>query len=426
MKLVYTNLALQIYTLLDIKPNNYTVLGNTLTSMTKNDAFFNTSYEKINETFMYYGVIIFNNIILLHDNSMIDTILSRKSELEEMMNFLNNYTSNVDFDSMLFNQSVDNMKKIYEFLHIDFKININTMNYYNKYGNLLEQVKKSYSTDPQVAYDIINTLENINVDMSEVSIFINNNLEYWLYEDIPTTRISEVYYSILLAESFDVNYNKEKLIKFVKDTYDVSEEKIEDVYYLTKIYKALSSNENLTNIINKFKNNINNFSNSNIEETYYLLYLCKISSIDVNKVESLKAIQKLDLDSLIKESKYDKEVYLLYKISKILNKEIDINNYIEKIDTFYCKDKKGYTNEYGYNVINTYSTYRMLYILKDISPEEVNKKKEYIYGYLESVRGEYGGYFTNNNNEMQNYDKYKNNFTWEALYYAYSIINILD
>ncbi|NFS29529.1 hypothetical protein FDF12_05095 [Clostridium botulinum] len=159
---------------------------------------------------------------------------------------------------------------------------------------------------------------------------------------------------------------------------------------------------------------------------YYLLYLCNIYNVKINKVETLNLIENLDIDSLIKKATSDKEIYFLYNIAKILDKDFNSKACIEKINGFYNIEFNSYSNDTQNNIANIYSTYRMLSVLKDLKVEDININKDKINNFLDNVRGEKGGYFINYDDKLKDEERYKTNFTWQNLYYAYSINKILD
>lgn len=82
---------------------------------------------------------------------------------------------------------------------------------YISYFNVLREdsqevynyIRNIYVKDPQMVYQLIKVLSILKIQIpTQVENYINSNLDFWLYQDLPQFTHSELYYGIKLAKNY--------------------------------------------------------------------------------------------------------------------------------------------------------------------------------------------------------------------------------
>lgn len=427
-KIIASNLVLNAYDSLGYIPDivlerSYSRYENLLCS--KNYFTLNTNEFKKN-VFDEAFIILDSVRILANYDVRFEPLLTKQ---EDWFKFwyaeINTYANSLTTPTLSASSAIINFNKFVDSFHLPL---LNP----EKYANLidLEFLSNIFYYDIQMFFNHLQVYLLNNNPQNLTPLFDNIIYkEHFYTSSSPQVFTSDIFFGTNLADNLNLNYNAEKLLKYLDTMYlGDSNLSIPDYFWLTCSYLNLDHKYNQSfryQIIKKYLENRTDyidFANTTYRNFYYALKLDDIYNLNL---DFEKAYSNLMKDLNLKNIKYIEDVYFLQHIITEFYPNINFSpdQWIECVMDFYNNDG-GFVAFSNADVSDIISTYYALHVLitsnADISKDQLKEFKSF----LTVLRGTYGGYFIHKPSFLSTED-YKDFFSLDSFWYGYNLNHIL-
>lgn len=387
-----------------------------LKSFLNDNNYFNVDNIELKRNLFDFEIVILQSLILLdkHTNeNLLELVKTKEAWLIQNVDALNKELESTDGtkDMIFLNDCILNLNHVL--------VSAELYNLFNKSytdNNDFNFIGKIYLMDTQMTYKILKVCQILDKTIdTKTSNFINENINYWIFDEPPVTNLKELYYSLNLAQIYDINFNTNKIINYINKFKNSTS--LQDIYYNYLLNNELSTpfiaNETTLRTIEE---NIQDFDSKSLEQKFYLIHLYKffnLNSVHFNDIT--KNLTQENIEYKILETNIESDFFYLSKIADELNIDLDshfINNQIEKYRIKgggYCIEKTG-------DSPNTISTYRMIELKAEYGIQIDNEELHGISVFTNKIKGTKGGYYyiqPSNPPDINNYDK---NFSFMSFY----------
>lgn len=399
-----------------------------MTDLATDEKYFTYEKNDIQKNLIECGLILLNNIRLideLSDENLINTINMKREWLDYWKLQLEEYSNTNTGNDILTNQALIIFDNLNLFYNLNYTFNISYFNVLRGDSQeIYNYIRNIYVKDPQMVYQLIKVLSILEIQIpTQVELYINSNLDFWLYQDAPQFSISELYFEIKLAKIYNIYFSEHKIFAYLIKYLSLQDKlDIKELYYTLSICDELKGNYDLS-FLQQHINTINkDFKGESLEDIIYILKINK--NYEIVNISSYT--HNLDIDNIISNLEYDKELFYAVNILQEFDTKIDVNVVRKKINEFDANNGS-YLLKLNNDLTSIYSTFRMIEVKKVIGDVINEEQRISINKYVETLEGQYGGYFiTEVSDGEDEIEAYNTKFNLESFYYAISIKKFLN